>query len=65
MTDIFDILGPVIAGPSSTHTAGPSSAHTAGACGVLPAELRETALGGLAATPFGRSVKERMERGEF
>lgn len=31
----------------------------------LPAELRETALGGLAATPFGRSVKERMERGEF
>nr|WP_326126417.1 L-serine ammonia-lyase, iron-sulfur-dependent, subunit alpha [uncultured Oscillibacter sp.] len=31
----------------------------------LPAELRETALGGLAATPFGKSVKERMERGEF
>ena len=31
----------------------------------LPTELRETALGGLAATPFGKSVKERMERGEF
>lgn len=31
----------------------------------LPAELRETALGGLAATPFGKSVKERMERGEL
>ena len=30
-----------------------------------PAELRETALGGLAATPFGKSVKERMERGEI
>lgn len=28
----------------------------------LPPELRETALGGLAATPFGKSVKERMER---
>lgn len=31
----------------------------------LPAELRETALGGLAATPFGKSVKEWMERGEI
>ncbi|EOS66429.1 L-serine ammonia-lyase, iron-sulfur-dependent, subunit alpha [Oscillibacter sp. 1-3] len=31
----------------------------------LPTELRETALGGLAATPFGKSVKERMERGEI
>ena len=30
----------------------------------LPVELRETALGGLAATPFGKSVKERMEQGE-
>lgn len=29
----------------------------------LPVELRETALGGLAATPFGKSVKERMEKG--
>lgn len=28
----------------------------------LPAELRETALGGLAATPFGKGVKERMEK---
>lgn len=28
----------------------------------LPPELRETALGGLAATPFGKSVKERMEK---
>ena len=26
----------------------------------LPVELRETALGGLAATPTGRAVKERM-----
>jgi len=26
----------------------------------LPMELRETALGGLAATPFGQSVKEKM-----
>lgn len=31
----------------------------------LPTELRETALGGLAATPFGKSVKEQMERGEI
>ena len=31
----------------------------------LPVELRETALGGLAFTPFGKSVKERMERGEI
>lgn len=30
----------------------------------LPPELRETALGGLAATPFGKSVKERMEKGK-
>ena len=27
----------------------------------MPVEFRETALGGLAATPFGRSVKEAME----
>ena len=27
----------------------------------LPVEFRETALGGLAATPFGQSVKEQME----
>ena len=27
---------------------------------ALPGELRETALGGLAATPTGRAVKERM-----
>lgn len=31
MLDIFDILGPVMVGPSSSHTAG--------ACGVLPAVL--------------------------
>ena len=28
----------------------------------LPVELRETALGGLAATPFGKSVKVEMEK---
>ena len=28
----------------------------------IPMELRETALGGLAVTPTGRAVKERMER---
>lgn len=28
----------------------------------LPREFRETALGGLAATPFGKAVKEQMER---
>lgn len=28
----------------------------------LPVEFRETALGGLAATPFGQSVKETMEQ---
>ena len=28
----------------------------------LPAELRETALGGLAATPTGKAIKERMEQ---
>ena len=27
----------------------------------LPVELRETALGGLAATPFGQSVKAKRE----
>ena len=30
----------------------------------LPMELRETALGGLAATPTGRAVKERMASGK-
>ena len=29
----------------------------------IPVELRETALGGLAATPFGREVQRRMRRG--
>ena len=29
----------------------------------LPVEFRETALGGLAATPFGQSVRERMHAG--
>ena len=29
----------------------------------MPVEFRETALGGLAATPTGRAVKERMPRG--
>lgn len=28
----------------------------------LPVELRETALGGLAATPFGKSVRARLEK---
>lgn len=28
----------------------------------LPVEFRETALGGLAATPFGQSIKEKMQR---
>ena len=27
----------------------------------LPVEFRETALGGLAATPFGQSVKEQLQ----
>ncbi|MDD3347602.1 L-serine ammonia-lyase, iron-sulfur-dependent, subunit alpha [Oscillibacter sp.] len=30
--------------------------------GRLPVEFRETALGGLAATPFGQSVKEEMQK---
>ena len=30
----------------------------------LPMELRETALGGLAATPTGRAIKERMAIGK-
>ena len=30
----------------------------------LPVEFRETALGGLAATPFGLSIKEQMLKGE-
>ena len=29
----------------------------------MPVEFRETALGGLAATPTGKAVKERMPRG--
>ena len=28
----------------------------------MPMELRETALGGLAATPTGKAIKERMEQ---
>jgi L-serine dehydratase len=28
----------------------------------LPVEFRETALGGLAVTPFGQQVKEQMEQ---
>ena len=31
----------------------------------MPVELRETALGGLAVTPFGQSVKEKMLKGEL
>ena len=31
----------------------------------MPVEFRETALGGLAVTPFGLSVKEKMLNGEF
>jgi len=31
----------------------------------MPVEFRETALGGLAATPFGQSIKDKMLRGEF
>ena len=31
----------------------------------MPVEFRETALGGLAVTPFGRSIKEKMLNGEF
>ena len=29
----------------------------------MPVEFRETALGGLAATPTGKAVKERMPHG--
>lgn len=29
----------------------------------MPVEFRETALGGLADTPFGREIKEKMQRG--
>ena len=29
----------------------------------MPVEFRETVLGGLAATPTGRAVKERMPKG--
>jgi len=31
----------------------------------MPVEFRETALGGLAVTPFGQSVKEKMLKGEL
>ena len=31
----------------------------------MPVEFRETALGGLAVTPFGLSIKEKMLNGEF
>ena len=31
----------------------------------MPVEFRETALGGLAGTPFGQSVKEKMVKGEL
>ena len=31
----------------------------------MPVEIRETALGGLAVTPFGQSVKEKMLKGEL
>ena len=120
MLDIFEILGPIMVGPSSSHTAGavrigrmartllgerpvradiglygsfaetgrghgtdralvagllgmkpddlriPNSFAAAGEQGleftIHPVELRETALGGLAATPTGKAVKERMEQ---
>lgn len=117
--DIFDILGPVMVGPSSSHTAGAArignmartllgeepaeakihlygsfadtgpghgtDALVGGLMGMKPddiripfafeeaekgglaytvdqIELRETALGGLAATPTGKAVKKRMRR---
>ena len=32
--------------------------------GKLPTELRETALGGIAATPTAKEIAARLERGE-
>jgi len=110
--NLFDILGPVMVGPSSSHTAGAAriglmartllggepvkaAIHLHGSfaetgtghgtdmalAGVesripvdevidamgevgrrMPVEFRETALGGLAATPTGQAVKERLRQ---
>lgn len=62
--NIFDIIGPIMAGPSSSHTAGAVrmglSARKPRMVGrAMPSSLRETGEGGLAATPTGRRIAER------
>lgn len=57
MLDIFHILGPAMAGSSGSHTAG------AVRIGRMARTLREAALGGPAAAPFGKRTGERMGQG--
>ena len=57
---IFDVIGPIMIGPSSSHMAGVVKIGK-----VLPEELKGTALGGLANTPTGRKIKEKIKEGEI
>ena len=53
--NLFDILGPIMVGPSSSHTAGAVRMGNMAEVGrSLPHTLRETGKGGLAATPFAQ-----------
>jgi L-serine deaminase len=52
---VFDIIGPVMIGPSSSHTAGAARIGQS-----MPTALRETGKGGLAATPTGRQLKAKI-----
>ena len=87
MLDIFDILGPVMVGPSSSHTAGAANAVVAAQMALagiqsvippdeiidamyeigcqLPACLRETSQAGLATTPTGQKIAEKLGQNQF
>lgn len=64
MLDIFDIPGPEMAGITSRIPADGVIDCMGDVGRRMPPELRETALVGLPATPFGKRVVERMEPGE-
>lgn len=46
-SNVFELLGPIMVRPSSSHTAG----------NQMPCALKETAQGGLAMTPTGRRIQ--------
>jgi len=55
---IFYVMGPVMIGPSSLYTAGAAAIGR-----EMQGTLRETSLGGLAATPTAVGIATRFKRG--